>query len=139
MQIFLSFKNVSPLPLNQVYATDFKSKRRFKSKSYNEYTRIINSQLSQYTNQLQAFNKYFDEEKHYIVADYIFYKTVLTKSNRINKKSGDTSNLIKPIEDIVFKQLNADDSHIVDIRAAKIHSDNPRIDIRYTIKELKHI
>ena len=78
-----------------------------------------------------------------MVATWRFYTPdLLTKSKknqRINKKSSDLSNIIKPVEDCLFKYLNADDSHVVSMNVYKIQSDDYRIECDLEIKDLNSI
>lgn len=140
MKLEIYLHDIKPLPLNQVYATDFRTKRRFKSKKYTQFESAVNNQLRKFKSDINKFNKYFDENNHCITVSYRFYYPILTKKdNRISKTSGDTSNLIKPIEDVLFKQLIADDSHVIDVSASKIHSETLRIAIILHVRELKYI
>jgi Holliday junction resolvase RusA-like endonuclease len=140
MKIELSLLGIKSLSLNSAYKTDFKTRRRCKTPGFYRLESKVNYELRKYRSELSKFNKYFDKEKHYICAEYRFYMPIFTKSGvRINEKSGDVSNLIKIIEDLVFKQLLTDDSYIVDLYATKINSDKVRTDVTLSIKDLKHI
>lgn len=140
MKIELSLIGVKPLSLNSAYKTDFKTRRRCKSQGYYRLESKVNYELRKFKNELAKFNNYFDREKHYINAEYRFYMPIITKKDkRVSETSGDVSNIIKVIEDLVFKQLLADDSHIINLHASKIHSDKARIEIILQIKDLKHI
>lgn len=140
MQIKLEFTDIKPLPLNMIYSTNFKTGRRFKSQKYVIYESKINRKLRDFKAQINKFNKYFDESLHYITANYNFYYPILTKKDkRIGKTSTDISNMIKPVEDIIFKHFIADDSSIVSVCASKVHSENLRMEISYTIKQLNQI
>ena len=128
------------MPLNQIYSTDFRTKRRFKSKKYTQFESAVSNQLRKFKSDINKFNNYFDENNHCLTVSYRFYYPILTKKDkRVSKTSGDTSNLIKPIEDVLFKQLIADDSHVIDVSASKIHSETLRIAIVLHIRELKYI
>jgi Holliday junction resolvase RusA-like endonuclease len=137
MKISLYLDDIKPIPLNQVYATDFKTKLRFKSKKYKQFESAVNLQLRKFKNDFNKFNKYYDENNHYISVSYRFYYPLLTKKDkRISKTSGDVSNLIKSLEDIIFKQLHADDSAVIDVSATKIHSTQIRIAVDMQVKPL---
>jgi Holliday junction resolvase RusA-like endonuclease len=140
MKLKLEILEIKPIPLNQVYATDFRTKRRFKSKKYNQFESKVNNALREFKNEINRFNKFYNEEKHYITANYRFYFPILTKKeHRVSKTSGDVSNLIKALEDIVFKSLIADDSAVLSVSADKIHSENIRIEIELNIKQIKYV
>ncbi len=140
MKLQLFFDDIKPLSLNKAYANDPRTKRRFNSKDYNQYQSAINNELRKYKNQINKFNNAYDESKYYIVSSYRFYLPIMVKSNdRISKNSLDTSNCIKVLEDIIFKQLIADDSAVVDINAMKIHSEHLRIEVEFELKNLHHI
>jgi len=140
MKLRILLKNLKPIPLNQVYATDFRTKRRFKSKKYKQFESAVNKELRAFRVEINKFNKAYNEEKHYITADYRFYFPLITKKEgRISKTSGDVSNLIKSLEDIVFKSLMADDSGVIQVIATKINSEDVRIEIELAIKDIKHV
>lgn len=136
----LQFENITALPLNMIYSTNIKTGRRFKSKKYAQFQSEIKRQLRTYKADLNRFNKAFCEDEHYITAEFRFYKPIMTKKNkRISKTSGDTSNMIKTIEDLIFKELHADDSFVINLTAMKIHSEHPRIEVNLYLKNLNQI
>tara|TARA_R110002167_G_scaffold216993_1_gene421775 strand:+ start:101 stop:526 length:426 start_codon:yes stop_codon:yes gene_type:complete len=140
MKINFSFENIEPLPLNAVYATDFRTKRRFKSKKYTQFESLINNCLRRYRSDINKFNNKYDIEKFYIVAEYRFYYPITVKANnKVSKTSKDLTNCLKPIEDIIFKQLIADDSQVLQASCSKIHSKDIRIEVTLELKDLKHI
>jgi len=140
MKLEIELINIEPLPLNQVFATDFRTKKRFKSKKYAQFISNVNGQLRNFKSQINKFNKKYSIDEHYIVTNYKFYYPILLKSGRkISKTSKDASNLIKTIEDVIFKQLTADDSQVISVSAIKIHSENIRIYAEIELKNIKHI
>jgi Holliday junction resolvase RusA-like endonuclease len=46
---------------------------------------------------------------------------------------------VKPLNDIIFKQLMADDSQIINLNATKIHSAEPRVVVEIYIRNLSSI
>jgi Holliday junction resolvase RusA-like endonuclease len=141
MKISLCLTSCKPIGLNNCYtfSTIGRSVRRFPGKEYKVLESQVNQELRKFRPQINKFNNAFDENKHYLTAEYRFYMPIMTKDKRIHKRAGDLSNLVKPIEDIVFKQFVADDSHIASMNVHKIQSKEPRIEIEYAIKDLHHI
>lgn len=138
MHIQLIFPELKPISINAVYATDFKTKRRFRSKKYGEFESSINSILKlAYKNDLIKINKTFDPTLHYLKMDYRFYYPVLKKDNsQISKHSVDTTNCLKPLEDIICKYLGIDDSYVIGGSFEKIHSDKIRIVVELKLCDL---
>lgn len=139
MDIHFTF-NTKAMPLNMAYSTNFKSGRRFKSQKYVLFESKVLRELLQYFPEIKKFNSFYNPKEHYLTAEYIFYHKVINiKDNLIGKTSGDTSNLIKTVEDCIFKKLNADDSQIMSVNASKVHSDTERIEVKLSIKDISHI
>ena len=137
-QITLILDDIKPINLNNCYTiSSIGGKiRRFPSKEYKQLESKVNLILRKYKNEINKFNNEFDANKHYLTASYTFYMPVLTKDKRISQRSGDCSNLVKAIEDIIFKNLTPDDSHITSMLVEKIESKEIRTEISYTIKHL---
>jgi Holliday junction resolvase RusA-like endonuclease len=128
------------MPLNMAYSTNQRSGRRFKSQKYVLFESRVLKELLQYYPDIRKFNNLYNPKEHYLTAEYIFYHKVINiKDNLIGNNSGDTSNLIKTVEDCIFKKLNADDSQIMSIQASKVHSDTERIEVKLSIKDISHI
>jgi Holliday junction resolvase RusA-like endonuclease len=105
-----------------------------------QFTSDVNSQLRNFKTQINKFNNKYSIDEHYINATYRFYYPILLKAgDKIAKTSKDTSNCVKTIEDVLFAQLIADDSQVININATKIHSKDIRIEIELELKPLKHI
>lgn len=130
----MEFPLLKPISLNSVYATDFKTKRRFKSKVYATFESEVKTILRlKYHKELLILSNKFDPTLHYLKSDYRFYYPVLKKDNsQISKHSIDTTNCLKPIEDIICKYIGIDDTFIIGGSFEKIHSDKIR-----TVVELK--
>ena len=142
MKIEICLNLIKPISLN--HSTKITTRGKFASKyktdSYKQLESAINLQMRKYKNELNKFNNKYSETKHYLVAEYRYYYPILIKAgNRISKKSGDTSNNIKVIEDCVFKHLMADDSQVISLQATKIHSNDIRTEITLELKDLKYI
>ena len=139
MDIHFTF-NIKAMPLNMAYSTNFKTGRRFKSQKYVLFESKVLKELLKYYPEIKKFNNHYDNTSHYLTAEYIFYHKVINKKdNCIGKTSGDTSNLIKTVEDCIFKKLNVDDSQIMSVQASKVHSEDERIEVKISIKDISHI
>jgi len=142
MKIELELSNIKPATLNHYEKP--RSRGRFisfyKPVESKLFDSLINSQLNKYKSEYRKFNKYYDELKHYLIIDYIFYMPVLVKKkDRISKTSKDVDNIVKPLQDLIFKQLSADDSSIISISSTKIHSENLNIKVSIQVKNLSGI
>jgi Holliday junction resolvase RusA-like endonuclease len=141
MKINLYLNSVKPINLNncQKITTIGRHARKYKTKEYNQLESKVNSILNSQKSEIRKFNKYYNEEKHYIDISYRFYYPILTKKMLISKRSQDVDNIVKPINDIIFKHLLADDSQIINLNATKIHSAEPRIVVEINIRRLSSI
>jgi len=132
--------NTKAMPLNMAYSTNFKSGRRFKSQKYVLFESKVLRELLQYFPEIKKFNSFYDPKLHYLTAEYVFYHKIFNVGDGlVGKTSGDTSNLIKTVEDCIFKKLKADDSQIISMQASKVHSDNERIEVKLSIKDISLI
>ena len=134
------FSGVTPISLNAVYATDFRTKRRFKSKAYKEYEGIIREFLrNDYKHYVGAF-KQKAPENYYIKMDIRFYMPIFVKSgDRISLTSKDVSNCIKPLEDIIATEYGFNDSLVVNVCASKVHSAEHKIMVDLFICDINTI
>ena len=142
MKLEIILPNIEPISLNnsQKISTIGKFAKKYKTADTKVFESIVNNLLRKYRVDINKFNNYYEEKKHYLVASYRFFKPIFIKDgSRISKTSGDNSNTIKNLEDIIFKQLIADDSQVVDLNVTKVHSKDIRTEITITIKELRHI
>jgi len=143
MKFKFDLSDIKPLNLNHCYTiSSIGGKvRRFPSKEYKQYESLVNLKLRSYRKTINDLIKAFDEEKHYLVAEYVFYYPILTKKdNRVSKRSIDLSNSIKALEDIIFKNFgHIDDSAVCSLNVHKIHSENIRVEITFNIKDIRFI
>lgn len=142
MRFEIEINGVKPIGLNNYHKIRVKGRypTKYKSESAVKFDSQINSALNAFKSTINKINSNYDEHKHYLLVDYLFYIPVFTKKkDRISKTSGDSDNFIKTIQDILFKRLNADDSSVISVSSTKIHSDNYSIKIILTIRDLKHI
>lgn len=142
MRIHFLFDNVKPINLNnsQKITTIGKFARKYKTDESKIFESNINNQLRKFKNDINKFNKQYDKANHYINADYRFYMPILLKDkSRVSKRSGDLSNCVKNLEDIIFKQLHADDGEVVNLNITKIESNTLRIEVDLELKPMCHI
>lgn len=112
----------------------------YKPKESIKYDSQINSALNSHKSIFTKLNKVFDSSKHYLEIDYEWFMPVFTKKkDRISKKSKDCDNLIKPLQDLMFKRLNADDSEIISVKSTKIHSENYEIIVVIRLRNINEI
>lgn len=130
--------NLHPISLN--HYTKITTRGRFASKyktsEAKNFEEKILIEMSKYSKQINDFNNFYNSKTHYICAEYIFYIPFFTKKNLIRKRRHDLDNFIKPVQDNIFKLIEADDSEIVSIYATKINCKTPKIKASYTVKDL---
>lgn len=129
MMINLSLPSVEPLTLNTCTKYRVQGGRyvkAYKSDSYKELEKLMHIYLKMPSNkkQIDIFNREYDQTKHYLTLEFRFYYPLITKKNTISKTSKDISNVVKPIEDILFNHLVCDDSQVISLNAIKIHSED---------------
>lgn len=141
MKISLCLDGVKPISLNNNQKfTSKKGGYKYKTDNAKQFESFVNLELRKFKNGISRFNKKYDEQLHYVVAEYRFFMPIMTvKDKRVSKTSGDLSNLVKALEDIIFKQLNADDSCVTALTVYKIESKEIRTEIEYHIRDLHHI
>jgi len=142
MKIHFLFNDIKPINLNnsQKITTIGKFARKYKTDESKVFESNINNQLRKFKNEINKFNKYYDKSNCYINADYRFYMPILLKDkSRVSKRSGDLSNLVKNLEDTIFKHLHADDGEVVNLNVTKIESKAIRIEVDLELKSMCHI
>jgi Holliday junction resolvase RusA-like endonuclease len=124
LKIELVFSDIKPITLNHCHKITTKGKfpTKYKTQEYTEFESKINSQLNAQKKELSKLNKAYDFQKHALSISYVFYYDILTTKGLISQKSMDLDNVGKPINDVIFKHLDMDDSQIIDITLSKRHS-----------------
>lgn len=103
-----------PLSVNGAFSANFKTKRRFKSKDYEEFQRKVFSVIKR----LETPN--FDPLDHLSV-EIDIYRDWYTQQKSIRKV--DLANFEKTLIDTVFPHLQLDDAQIFRIKMAKIQTE----------------
>ena len=124
------------------YASGYKTLRnggRIKTKETRSYEQEFCQHLLKYTEEIKEFLCHFDPHLHSIQVQYIFFfhrDKFYTKKGRLNMRCGDTDNMIKICQDLVFKNIT-NDAHIVDIHASRRPTNQaPFIVIRTSVVDL---
>ena len=129
MEMKFRIDGVKPISLNtatKVSAVRGRP-RKYKTKKTNIFECKVRSELKKYQDQFFEINQLNSIEPHYFVMEYYFYYPIMTKKGTISKTAGDVDNLIKPVQDIFFENLNFDDSQITSVFAQKTQSEKPFI------------
>ena len=141
MNLTITLKDIEPVSLN--HYSKITTRGRFASKykpaKSKEFDDAVIEQLDAYQREIFKFNSMYKHNSHYLVAEYKFFYPIFTKKNLISQKSKDVDNLIKPIQDLIFRYISPDDSQIVSVSATKIHSTDIKIIASYQIKSLSDI
>lgn len=132
---------IEPITLNTAtkYRTQGRFVKSYKSAEYKKLESVINSEINKHKGAIRLFNKSYCDKKTYLRSQYIFYYPILTKAKTLSKTSKDVDNIVKPINDIIFKHLDADDSQVVELNVLKVHSDTPRVEVSLRIEDIKYI
>ena len=105
--------------------------RRFKPKEVVAWEKEADLLISNYRDLMTSFKNNYDETKHVLRVDYVFHiesNKLFTKKGVVSKRSGDTDNLIKPINDKIFGQLKIDDAMVYKVSALKVPGPEPKIE-----------
>lgn len=133
MKISFEIAELDPVTLNHTHkiANNKRNGKKFMKKTivYEQFESIFNNKMRTQRVNVNKLNKYFDESKHCLQIDYRFYFPVYTSKGLIGKTSKDVDNIIKPIQDCLFKNFMFDDSLITKVSSEKIHSETSRIEI----------
>lgn len=139
----LTFKlNVAPIGLNNVDRSTATG-TRYKTPKYQAWAKEAAIEIHRNREAMRFFSKNFSNHKDFIVAEYVFGIDKLfcktgKKKGRLNLKSGDVDNFIKPIQDLIFEAMlsaneDIDDSYVIALTARKIESERPFISASFTI------
>jgi len=121
-QVFLVF----PMPpsINTCYATNWTTKRRYRTEAYREWLNACESAL------LLRDKRYKFDPKEKLCMSYAFYSKWINKNGSIKTK--DLSNYFKALEDMMNDLLEGfDDSRIFRYENTdKIHSDREEVEVK---------
>ena len=119
----LEFKlDLSPVSLNS--STFVWNNRRIKTKQAIAFENDFNELMKPYAHSLGLLADSFIDTEHSFSLDYTFYlKTFFTKKGNISAKSKDVDNLVKVVNDRLFKLIGIDDSTMIDLTAKKRPAD----------------
>lgn len=114
--------------------------RRSNSKQYNMFRKEAFKVLNKQKEKICNFIKDFNPKIHTFEISYVYGMVNLIKKDGtgISKKSKDVDNLIKPINDVIFKCFEAynttiDDSLVHKVTSRKIISDIDEIHVKINI------
>lgn len=113
--------------------------RSYKSKEAKIFEDRFSFYMRHYKHTCLKFNAVYDDSEYCIAAFYTIGIKCITKENKIAKRKHDLDNFLKPINDQLFKYLDADDSEIMQIQAVKVNSDEPFISIGLSLIPLSKI
>lgn len=114
--ISFHLENVKVPSVNESKAIDFKTKRQFKTKKYDEFEKTIKYYCMQKTQDINEFEASFDVNKSHLSFKAIFWipkDKMFVKKGYISNRSGDFDNYLKCSVDSIFKSFNKlDDKYI---------------------------
>ena len=133
--MYIYLKDIEPITLNHSHkiTTSGKFATMYKTTDYKQFESAVELQLRKCKAEFNKLNNKLDENKTCLKIDYKFYFPYMTKTRTIRKKYKDIDNLIKPLQDQLFKHISLDDSYVTELSASKIHSLNTYIEINVKI------
>lgn len=111
---FEFFIPIAPIGVNHMFRSTEKG-RRYKTATTRRWEDAIIASLMEYSGACQKIAELFNEKRDLLEVSYIWYIPVekaITKLGYVSKKTGDTDNFIKPIQDIIFNACQLDDCYI---------------------------
>lgn len=108
--------------------------RMIKTASHRQNKREMELLLLPFQDELIGFSDKFKASRKRISMEIFFYDSQYwTKKKEMNQKTVDTSNIIKSIEDSVFKAMGLSDSFNRKIMAESIPSDKDKVIITLSL------
>lgn len=136
-ELEFEIKGIKPVSTNEMYSYGKKKVR--KSNKYKAFETEVFIQMREKIPDLEnneKIKKFKERLKDYKLAIKGYFKFYIPKRSYFR---ADTSNFIKPVEDIVKNLIGIDDSRNVKIEADKYLSDKEwNIEIRFEIYELEY-
>lgn len=115
--INLVFNGICP-SLNQCYATNFKTGRRFPSKALGEFKKEFKKLSPPHSGEISAIQ---GKRLCLIIEMWMKRERIYCKNGKIKKM--DVSNRIKPLEDAISDLIGIDDSQFFRVVAVKKETD----------------
>lgn len=108
--------------------------RMIKTAKHRQNKREMELLLRPFQDELFGFSEKFKASRKRISMEIFFYDSQYwTKKKEMNQKTVDTSNIIKSIEDSVFKAMGLNDSFNRKIMAESIPSDKDKVIITLSL------
>jgi Holliday junction resolvase RusA-like endonuclease len=109
--------------------------RMIKTKKHRQSKKEIEILLRNFQDELFGFSEKFNASNKRICMEIYFYDSMYWTKNKkkMNEKTVDTSNIIKSIEDSVFKAMGLNDSFNRKIIAESIPSDKDKVIINLSL------
>lgn len=108
--------------------------RMIKTAKHRQNKREMEFLLRSFKDELTEFSNKFKASKKRISMEIFFYDSQYwTRKKEMNQKTVDTSNIIKSIEDSVFKAMGLSDSFNRKIMAESIPSDKDKVIITLSL------
>ena len=109
--------------------------RMIKTKKHRQSKKVFEILLRNFQDELSGFSGKFAASNKRICMEIYFYDSMYWTKNKkkMNEKTVDTSNIIKSIEDSVFKAMGLNDSFNRKIIAESIPSDKDKVIINLSL------
>ncbi len=100
------------------------------------FERRLQDMLRIYSSEIREFKKTFDEKKHCIHAELIFFFPafeLITKQGIFKRRMNDVDNMLKTTIDSIFRGIDIEDSFVISAKGTKMPSDKHLIDVHLWI------
>ena len=135
--------NIAPLSLNHAEQSTSQG-RRYKTESYKNFKTEAIYHLEYFMPELKKVRTHFIDTKHVLIVRYKFYiplSKYFTKlpMRKLSARGGDADNYVKPITDIIFKEMDVDDRYVYRFEVEKFPADKARIDCEIEMVRMSDI
>lgn len=144
--------DIKPISLNQCYRSIHRSKNvtkgfvtAIKSENYRLFEQQMEVNLALQMEKLAKIAHFYKNGENFMTCNYTFKfprKDFITIAGNLNKRCADVDNLVKPVNDCLFRALRRykkemDDSCIVGIKAMKVphEMDCHKIEIEVQLRD----
>jgi Holliday junction resolvase RusA-like endonuclease len=116
--------NLKPISVNKAYANSFGKHGRMKTRDYLEFEYEVTKQLDLLAIR-ELYRKEIKDKRCPLELNFEFFYNVYKKnSDELSLTSGDVSNMIKPLEDILSNYMDFNDAQIMSVGAEKYQHEN---------------
>lgn len=120
------------------YYRSTKSGNRVKTGAGLAYDEELEYILRDYSEELEIFGKGCDPSKNIVAMEITYYNPgfMLKDGSRVSKTAGDLDNIVKVLQDKIFKVIRKDDSMVRSLKVSDMPSDFYLISVNLNIEPI---